>query len=38
MDTIVAILGRIFFQSMVLVGSRHVVAVLLVWFSPRGSW
>ena len=30
--------GSIFFQSMVPVGSRHVVAVLLVWFPPRGSW
>ena len=38
MDTIVAILERIFFQSMVPVGSRHVVAVLLVWFPPQGSW
>ena len=38
MDTIVAILGRIFIQLMVPVGSRHVVAVLLVWFPPLGSW
>ena len=38
MATIVVILGIIFFQSMVPVGSRHVVAVLLVWFPPRGSW
>ena len=38
MDTIVAILGRTFLQSMMPVGSQHVVAVLLVWFPPRGSW
>ena len=38
MDTIVVVFWRIFFQSMAPVGSRHVVAVLLVRFPPRGSW
>ena len=38
MDAIVAIFGRTFFQLMMPVGSRHVVAVLLVWFPPQGSW
>ena len=38
MTSIVVIPGRIFFQSMVPVGSPHVVAVLLVWLPPQGSW
>ena len=38
MTSIVVIPGRIFFKLMVPVGSRHVVAVPLVWFPPRGSW
>ena len=38
MASIAVIPGRISFQLMVPVGSRHVVAVLLVWFPPGGSW
>ena len=38
MDTIVVINAKIFFLSITPVGSRHVVAVLHVWFPPRGSW
>ena len=37
MTSIVVTPGRIFFQSMLLVGNRHVVAVLPVWFPCPGS-
>ena len=38
MTSIVVTPGRVFFQWMVPVDSRRVVAVPLVWFPPRGSW
>ena len=38
MTSIVVTPWKILLQSMVPVYSRHVVAVPLVWFPPRGSW
>ena len=36
--SIVVTPGRIFFQSMLPVGNRHVVTVHRVWFPSPGSW
>ena len=38
MTSIVVTPGRIFLQSILPVGNRHVVVVLLVWFPSQGSW